>query len=199
MVRELDQLAQGKCRQKGTDTKKFIKKHEVPGRRRATYARIVVDYWPQKSDPNRVPLTVGGDRVDYPWDVSTPTADLITTKLLLNSTISTKGAKFMTADIKIFYLNTPMERFEYMRMAYNLIPADIIQAYGLEALKTIDGWIYIEIQKGMYGLPQAGILANKLLTQRLRDFGYYPCTYTPGLWRHTWRPVTFALVVDDFS
>ena len=113
-------------------TIKFIKKHEVPGGGRATYTRIAVDYQPQKSDPNRVRLTVGGDRVDYPWDVSTPTADLITTKLLLNSTISTKGAKFMTADINFFYLNTPMEHFEYMQMAYNLIPAEVIQAYGLD-------------------------------------------------------------------
>eukprot|EP00957_Ditylum_brightwellii_P205938 15346074-Ditylum_brightwellii.AAC.1 len=59
MVKELDQLAQGKCRQKGMDTIKFIKKHEVPGGRKATYARIVVDYRPQKTDPNRVHLTVG--------------------------------------------------------------------------------------------------------------------------------------------
>lgn len=47
---------------------------------------------------------VGGDRVDYPWDVSTPTADLVTSKLLINSVISTIGVEFMTADIKKFYL-----------------------------------------------------------------------------------------------
>lgn len=48
----------------------------------------------------------GRDRVDYPFDVSTPTADLITSKLLFNSVISTEGAEFMTADIKNFNLNT---------------------------------------------------------------------------------------------
>ena len=51
----------------------------------------------------------------------------------------------------------------------------------------------------MYGLPQAGILANKLLAQRLATAGYYQCQYTPGLWRHVWRPITFCLVVDDFG
>ena len=51
----------------------------------------------------------------------------------------------------------------------------------------------------MYGLPQAGILANKLLTKRIARHGYYPCTHTPGLWRHHWRPITFAQVVDDFG
>eukprot|EP00957_Ditylum_brightwellii_P004105 311743-Ditylum_brightwellii.AAC.1 len=57
----------------------------------------------------------------------------------------------------------------------------------------------MEIQKGMYGLPQAGILANKLLTKRLAEHNYYPCQHTPGLWCHKWRPITFALVVDDFG
>eukprot|EP00957_Ditylum_brightwellii_P035759 2711247-Ditylum_brightwellii.AAC.1 len=57
----------------------------------------------------------------------------------------------------------------------------------------------MEIQKGMYGLPQAGILANKLLTERLAERGYYPVQHTPGLWRHKWQPVKFALVVDDFG
>ena len=51
----------------------------------------------------------------------------------------------------------------------------------------------------MYGLPQAGILANKLLKQRLAQHGYYECKHTPGLWKHKWRPITFVLVVDDFG
>ena len=51
----------------------------------------------------------------------------------------------------------------------------------------------------MYGLPQAGILANKLLKQRLAKHGYYECKHTPGLWKHRWRPITFVLVVDDYG
>eukprot|EP00957_Ditylum_brightwellii_P052965 4015407-Ditylum_brightwellii.AAC.1 len=51
----------------------------------------------------------------------------------------------------------------------------------------------------MYGLPQAGILANKLLTESLEKHGYYPVQHTPRLWRHKWRSVTFALVVYDFD
>ena len=57
----------------------------------------------------------------------------------------------------------------------------------------------MEIQKGMYGLPQAGILANKLLKERLGKKGYYEVPHSPGLWTHTWRPITFTLVVDDFG
>jgi hypothetical protein len=52
---------------------------------------------------------------------------------------------------------------------------------------------------GMYGLKQAGKLANDLLSQRLFGHGYYQCETTPGLWRHKWRPVMFVLIVDDFG
>eukprot|EP00957_Ditylum_brightwellii_P173147 13181421-Ditylum_brightwellii.AAC.1 len=51
----------------------------------------------------------------------------------------------------------------------------------------------------MYGLPQAGILANKLLMTRLAEHSYYPVQHTPGLWWYKWRSVAFALVVDDFG
>jgi hypothetical protein len=51
----------------------------------------------------------------------------------------------------------------------------------------------------MYGLPQAGILANQLLTKRLEPQGYYQYRHTSGLWRHKWRPILFSLVVDDFG
>ena len=52
---------------------------------------------------------------------------------------------------------------------------------------------------GIYGLPQAGKLANDLLQKRLSKSGYYSVQFTPGLWRHAWRPITFTLVVDDFG
>ncbi len=51
----------------------------------------------------------------------------------------------------------------------------------------------------MYVLPQAGILANKLLEQWLSARGYYQCQHTPGLWRHKWRAITFCLVVVNFG
>jgi hypothetical protein len=51
----------------------------------------------------------------------------------------------------------------------------------------------------MYGLKQAGLLANQLLQTRLAPFGYYPARHTPGLWLHKTRPISFTLVVDDFT
>ena len=64
---------------------------------------------------------MGGDRTNCPVDCGTPTAELLTIKLLLNSVISTPGAKFMTIDISNFYLNTPMDRYEYMRMKLDVL------------------------------------------------------------------------------
>ena len=67
-----------------------------------TYVRIVCNLRPEKKDPHRVRITVGGDRINYPGDCGTPTADLLTVKLLLNSVVSTPGAKCMTLDISNF-------------------------------------------------------------------------------------------------
>ncbi len=62
-----------------------------------------------------------------------------------------------------------------------------------------NGFVYLEIRKAIYGLPQAGILANKLLRQRLCPHGYYEVAHTPGLWKHITRPTQFTLTVDDFG
>ncbi|KAL7481813.1 hypothetical protein ACHAW6_007491 [Cyclotella cf. meneghiniana] len=88
---------------------------------------------------------------------------MLTIKILLNNVISTKGAKFMTIDIKDFYLCTPMEWPEFMQLKLADIPKDVVTHYKLHALQTSDGYVYIFIQKGVYGIPQAGIIAPKLL------------------------------------
>jgi len=178
----------------------FIPKAGIPKDRLkdVTYGRFVVSYRPQKLEKHRTRLTVGGDRINYPFDVSTPTSDLSTIKMLWNSVLSTPGAKFCGADIANFYLKTPMKRPEFMRLPYNIIPQEIKTAYNLDKL-VHNGFVYTRIIRGMYGLPHAGLIANELLKERLDKAGYYECQFTPGLWRHVWRPITFALVVDDFG
>ena len=86
---------------------------------------------------------LGGDRVKYPGDCGTPTVDLLTINFLLNSIVSTPGAKFMTIGIKYFYLNTPMERSKYMRMKISNLPADFVKQYNIQVNLTKDGYIYI--------------------------------------------------------
>ena len=199
---EVGRLAQGMPdRVEGTDTIFFIHKKDVPVERRkdTTYVRVVCDVRPHKENPNRVRITAGGDQINYPWECSTPTADLTTVKLLLNSVISTKGARFFTMDIKDFYLNTPLKRYEYLRFPIKDIPEDVIQQYLLNEKATADGFVFVEVRKGMYGLPQAGLLAQELLEERLGKQGYFQSKLTPGLWMHRTRPIQFTLVVDDFG
>jgi hypothetical protein len=119
---------------------------------------------------------VGGNRLNYAGDVATSTADITTSKILINSTLSTEYSTMMMMDIKNYYLGTPLPRFEYMTILLSRFPAEIVQKYNLHAL-AVDGWVYIEIRKVMYGL--AGLLANQLLQSRLTPFGYYPARHTP--------------------
>ena len=144
-------------------------------------------------------ITVGGDRINYPGEVGTPTADMLLVKLLFNSIVSTKGAKFMSLDISNFYLNTPMKRYEYMRMKLSDIPEDVQEHYKLKEKASKDGFVFVEIRRGMYGLPQGGLIAQELLEKRLNKRGLYQSQFTPGLWLHKTRNIQFALVVDDFG
>jgi len=200
---EFGRLTQGlkDGRVKGTNTMRYIKKNQIPQDRRKdiTYARFVCDYRPNKAEPHRTRLTVGGDRINYPDDAGTPTADMTLFKIHANSIISTPGARCIMADIKDFYLNTPMKRPEYMRIKLCDIPEEIIDEYNLRELVDDDGYIYCEITKGMYGLPQAGLIAQELLAERLARHGYHQSKIVPGLWMHESRATTFTLVVDDFA
>jgi hypothetical protein len=101
----------------GTNSIVFIKKNQLPQNRakEVTYQLNTCFIRPEKiEEPNQTRLVAGGDRVHYVGNAEKPTADLLTVKLLINSTISTPNAKYMTMDIKDFYLNTPMVRYEYM-------------------------------------------------------------------------------------
>jgi hypothetical protein len=62
---------------------------------------------------------MGGNLINYPDDCGTPTANLLTVKLMFNSVISTSNGKFMTINIKDFYIMTTMDHYEYFRMKLN--------------------------------------------------------------------------------
>ncbi len=185
----------------GTDTIILIQCDEVPLERikDKTYGRVSINYCPEKEDPNCMRLTVEGNRINYPGDCGTPTVDMVTIKLHLNSVISTKGACYCTIDLKDFYLMTPMTRPKYMRMKLKDLPDEFVELYNLTNKVNFNGFIHIKIQKCMYGLPQAGILAQELLEKRLNKHGYQQSPSTPGLWRHDFRSISFMLCVDKFG
>ena len=78
-------------------------------------------YRPHKEEQHRTRLTVGGNLLDYEGDASTPTSDLITTKIHLNSVISTKNVKFTTTDIKNFYLNKLLPDSDWMKLPMSIM------------------------------------------------------------------------------
>ena len=100
---ELGRLAQGMPgRVEGTNTIFFIPKSDIPADRRGdvTYVGYVVNYRPEKEEKERFRLVVGGDCVTYDGNAGTPTADLLTIKLVVNSVVSTPNAKYLTLDLK---------------------------------------------------------------------------------------------------
>jgi hypothetical protein len=66
------------------------------------YGQFVCTIQPEKAEPDCMRFTVGGDRINYPGKVPTLTAEMLVAKMLFNSVISTRGARFMTMDISNF-------------------------------------------------------------------------------------------------
>ena len=100
----------------------------------------------------RVRGTIGGDQVHYPGVTAAYVAHLETIRILLNAAAS-EDAEISTADISDFYLGTPLDRKEYMRISLKHIPLDIQQRYNIACMVHND-YILMEIRKSIYGLPQ---------------------------------------------
>ena len=182
-----------------TNTIKAIHAHEQPVDRR----RDTTYYNPQtKEKPNRsgdtvyrIRGTIGGDRINYPGATTALTAAMPVVKLLLQAAVS-EDAHIMTMDAKDYYLNTPLLRPEYLRIPIKFISQQVIDKHNLGVYVRNDS-ILFSVHKGMYGLPQAGLLAQQQLITHLRRHGYHE-TATPCLFRHNSNGNAFALVVDDF-
>jgi hypothetical protein len=101
---EFGRLFQGFGDVEGMDVLEWIEKDLVPLSKVVTYARFTAAERAEKAERYRCRITGGGDRLTYEGDVSTKTAALETFKLLLNSVISTAGAKMCTGDISNMYL-----------------------------------------------------------------------------------------------
>ena len=186
-------------RVKCTNTIFFVHHSEVPSGKRVTYRQIFVSIRPNKAETHQVRITVGCDKLSYDGPTATQCASLITTKILLNSFVSTILAMFMCADIHDFYYNTPMVDYEYMKLPISMFPQEIFKQYNLKYHVAADGYVYIEIRKGIPGIKQAGRLDSDRLTKNLARNGYAPVPHTPSLWRHYTSDLVFSLFVDDFG
>ena len=143
-------------------------------------------------------MTVGGNLLDFTGNTSSPIASVTTRKCVFNSVVSNPGARCLLADITHFYLNNILPDPELMWIPLEIIPQDIIDTYDLKALVDEQGWIYMRIVKGMYGLKQYSIIANQKLVKNMAPFWYHPVKHTPGLWVHNSRKTLFSLMIDEF-
>jgi hypothetical protein len=201
--KDFGEVCQGddKMGTKGTDAIFVMDPKDVPNIPKdqpPTYAKVVVAYYPQKEDPYQIRITAGGNLINYHGELTTRTADMTTAKLHWNSVLSTPKARYMCLNINNFYLTVMLDCYEYMKMPISLFLPWIIAQYNLEK-KIIGGYIYLQMRKAVWGLPQAGILANKLLCKHLAPHGYCECKNTPGLWKHMMRSITSTLFVDNFG
>jgi hypothetical protein len=135
----------------------------LPTQATVAYGHFVCLVRPKKAEPNQMQFTVGGNRINYPGKVFTLTTEMLVAKMLFNSVIFMKVTQFMTMDISNFYLMTPLHRAKFIQIKLSDIPNEDIREYKLREKTTKNRSIYIRAKRGMYGLPQAGLLANKLL------------------------------------
>ena len=198
LANKLGKSAQGIRTVKRTNTVIFIPKTKVPNYKNVTYGKIVCVLKPEKEDKERTRLTVEGNLLGFTGNISAPTASVATKKCVLNSVVSTPGARCLLDNIKSFYLNNILPDPEFMRIQLKITPQEIIDAYNLITLVDNQGCIYMCIEKGVYGIKQAVIIASQGLVKHMDPFGYHPVQHTPGLWVHDKINIIFSLMVDEF-
>jgi hypothetical protein len=98
--------------------------------------------------------------INYNEEVSAATGDLVTAKLHYNSVVSTALVKYMCINIRNCYLKAMLEYFEYVTIPLVLFPQWIVEQYDLNR-HALNGKVHLELRGAVWGLPQAGILANK--------------------------------------
>jgi hypothetical protein len=145
----------------------------------------------------RTRLTIGGDRIIYPYDTSEVTAEMDAIKIMLNCMIS-EDANWTTVDLTGFYLGTNLPHPEYIRIPRNLIPDNVIEFYELTSYLNNDA-LYCSVHKTHYGLPQAGALSQQRLFNHLAEHGYSQIPSSPSVFRNHKGTIRFTLVVDDFA
>ena len=198
-TKEYGNIFQGSEFSEGKNVCHWIRKEDIPKGKQITYPRTVVDYRPEKDDPNRTRITAGGDKLEYEGETAVNSADYTTIKCHWNSVLSSPGYKYATMDAGNMYLETDLPRSRYVHFKLKQIPISIQQRYSLQDYVDRQGYVYARIDKAWYGLKESGKLAGDDIRAHLAEYGYHESKYTAGLFKHESRPISFTLVVDDFG
>jgi hypothetical protein len=183
------------------ETMEFISEHEIPaGTKMMYYNPVLTKKLKNGEYVYRVRGTAGGNNSSYEGDTAAYVADMTTFKILCNKTISDEGKRMSTADISDMYLHSQLEEPEYMWIRLCDIPPATIQHFDIKSRTALGATkVAVRIKGGMYGLPQAGLLAQKKLVKVLYDNDYYMCKSTICLFKHRTLATEFVLTVDDFA
>ena len=116
-------------------------------------------------------MTTGGDCLEFPYNVSSPTILMTNEKLHINSTISEShiGAFYLGIDISNFYLITNTPYHQYMQVHPSKIPKEIWNEYYINIAP--DGFVYFNICKGMNELKEVDVLEFKILVEYIAPHG----------------------------
>jgi hypothetical protein len=185
-----------------TKTGTFVNASMLPKHRRVAYARIVCRFKKRlaAASEHRVRITYGRTtpgEATYTGDLAAYTASITTVKCLLNAAVS-EQANLLSTDITDFYLGTDIAEPEYMWIPFKFFSPSLVTLYRLDTLQQYNGLILMQLNKNIYGLPQAGILSQQRLISHLKSYGYTECANTSCLFQHATRNTKFSLVVDDF-
>ena len=155
-----------------TDVMKPIPADGLPAGECTTYTspQLTID---DNKNPKRVRLVVGGNNLEFGGDVSAKVASMEAKKTLLQFTVTEPGARFASMDIKDFYI-TKMHRLEksvYIKTPIKDIPKETIAEYDLKKFER-DGIVIFKVDGCMYGLKEAGLIAQKALLKVLNTNGY---------------------------
>ena len=145
-------------------------------------------------------MIYGGDRLKDA-DVAIRTAhttSLANYKILLQDVLSTPDGKFIKCDLKDFFLQVRLPKFEWISIPIAKIPQSTVKKYNLQSIQR-NGKVLFEVTGGMYGLPQANRLSQEALKPLLAQHGYLECPNTPAMYRHATNSVKFTLTVNDFG
>ena len=137
----------------GTDKIEFKFPQGQTRDRKATYMRAVCNIRPQKTDTHQTRITAVGNLIYYPREFRTPTSDLTTMELHVNSAISDVKSRYICMDVKYFYLNNKMDSLTE---------------------KSHNGYIYARVTKGMYGILQADRISHAARVEHPDPYGYHP-------------------------
>jgi hypothetical protein len=170
----------------------FVRKSQVPTQRKVTYANFICNIRPQKSETHRVRMTAGGDRLDYPGDASSPTVFMLDAKIHINSAISDAkhGARHLVSISKITISARQWSTTNISASQLQSFPQEVWDDTRYDIQVADDGYVYLEIRRGMCGNCNPTLTTTRLCYILLHIYSH---TYSLG--RH-WNPRNRSIQYD---